>query len=37
MVSSEQYRAKAAEYLELAIKTDSSKEIHEFRDLYQRH
>ena len=33
MVSSEQYRAKAAEYLELAIKTDSSKEIHEFRDL----
>jgi hypothetical protein len=33
MVSSEQYRAKAAEYLELAMKTDSPNEIHEFRDL----
>jgi hypothetical protein len=32
MFSSEQYRAKAAEYLELAIKTDSPNEIREFRD-----
>ncbi len=34
MFSSEQYRAKASEYLELlAIKTNSPKEIREFRDL----
>ena len=33
MFSSEQYRAKAAEYLELAAKTDSSNKIREYRDL----
>jgi hypothetical protein len=33
MFSSEQYRAKAAEYLELAAKTESPNEIREFGDL----
>ena len=33
MFSSEQYRAKAAEYLELAAKTKSPNEIREFGDL----
>jgi hypothetical protein len=33
MFSSEQYRAKANEYLELARKAHSPKEIREFRDL----
>jgi hypothetical protein len=37
MFSSEQYRAKAAEYLELALKTDSAKEIREFKDLERRY
>jgi hypothetical protein len=33
MFSAEQYHAKAAEYLELAAKTDSSNKVHEFRNL----
>jgi hypothetical protein len=33
MFSSEQYRAKAAEYLELAAKTESPNEIREFGEL----
>src|SRR6202022_739165 len=33
MFSSEQYRAKAAEYLELAAKAESPNEIREFGDL----
>jgi hypothetical protein len=33
MFSSEQYRAKAAEYLELAAKTESPNETREFGDL----
>ena len=33
MFSSEQYRAKAAEYLKLAANTDSPNEIREFGDL----
>jgi hypothetical protein len=33
MFSSEQYREKAAEYLELATKTHAPNEIREFRDL----
>jgi hypothetical protein len=33
MFSAEQYRAKAAEYLELAAKTESPNEIREFGDL----
>ena len=33
MFSSEQYRAKAAEYLKLAANTDSPNEVREFGDL----
>jgi hypothetical protein len=33
MFSSEQYHAKAAEYLELAAKTESSNNVREYRDL----
>jgi hypothetical protein len=37
MFSSEQYRAKAAEYLGLALKTHSPEEIRQFRDLQRRY